>query len=423
MDENILLRHTPTGIPVITDRIGKADNAVFMIAVGTGSRDEDTGTEGISHLLEHVVFRATKTRTSFQMSKEIEGAGGEMNAFTGKEVTAFYAATIKETAAVAKEMVSDVFLNPLIKAEDVELEKKIVLQEISMWENDPESYIHRVFAETMWDGHDLSRNEAGSIETVRSLTADDLKKYHEERYKAPNIAVFALGAVDPDDALSWTSDTFDGSGAGKRVERTAPGKTRPAYRFSERKGDHSYTGFGFRAYPANHADIAALTVLNTILGGGMSSRLFQRIREENALVYSVFSTIEQDSDAGSLSVYMSSTKENVIKSITECASVCRELRDEGLIKGELERAKNLIKGAGSRQLESTVNRSYRMTRRFMLTGRPESFTERMNALDAVSEEDVMRVASDVISEKNLAVAVYGTKNRDIKRFSIDRVGL
>jgi len=423
MDENILLRHTPAGIPVITDRIGKADNAVFMIAVGTGSRDEDAGTEGISHLLEHVVFRATKTRTSFQMSKEIEGAGGEMNAFTGKEVTAFYAATIKETAEVAKEMVSDIFLNPLIKEDDIELEKKIVLQEISMWENDPESYIHRVLAETMWDGHDLSRNEAGSVETVRALGAADLRKYHEERYKVPNIAVLALGAVDPDDILSWASGTFDGSGTGKRVERTPPGKIGPAYRFIERKGDHSYTGFGFRAYPADHKDIAALTVLNTILGGGMSSRLFQKIREENALVYSVFSTIEQDSDAGSLSVYMSSTKENVIESVTACASVCRELRDEGLVKGELEKAKNLVKGAGSRQLESTVNRAYRMTRRFMLTGRPESFTERMAVLEAVSEEDVMRVASDVISEKNLAVAVYGTKNKEIKGFSIDRIAL
>jgi predicted Zn-dependent peptidase len=211
--------------------------------------------------------------------------------------------------------------------------------------------------------------------------------------------------------------------AGKRVERRSPGKTKPAYRFAERKGDHSYTGFGFRAYPADHEDISALTVLNTILGGGMSSRLFQKIREERALVYSVFSTVEQDSDAGSLSAYMSSTKENVIESITACASVCRELRDDGLAKGELERAKNLIKGAGSRQLESTVNRSYRMARRFMLTGKPESFTERMKALDAVSEEDVMRVASDIISEKNLAVAVYGTKSRDIKGFSIDRIGI
>lgn len=423
MDENISFRRTDSGIPVITDTTANADNAVFLIAVGTGSRDEDERVCGISHLLEHVVFRATKKRSSFQISKEIEGAGGEMNAFTGKEMTAFYAATIKETSSVAKEMVSDIFLNPLIKEEDVELEKKIVLQEISMWENDPESYIHKIFAETMWHGHELSKNEAGTSEVVSAMTSKDLREYFTERYRMPNMAVLAAGAVDTDDVVKWTSETFGGLKEGKKIIRTAPKNLTPDYRFVERKGDHSYVGLGFQSYPADHKDNSALTVLNAILGAGMSSRLFQKVREEKALVYSVFSMVDQNSDAGAMITYMSSTKENVMESINTAAAVCKELRDEGLVKGELERAKNLIKGASTRQMESTVNRLYRMTKRFMLTGKPESFTERMASIDKVTEEDVMRVASEVISAKGIAAAVYGTKMKDVQKFSIDQIDL
>ncbi|MDR0791367.1 MAG: insulinase family protein [Methanomassiliicoccaceae archaeon] len=419
----ISLEHTGAGIPVVTESIKGTISSGFLVAVRTGSRDEGKDIGGISHLLEHVVFRGTKNRTSLQISKEIEGAGGEMNAFTSKEMTAFYGITLKETSGIAKELVADICVDPLIAANDVELEKKIVLQEISMWVNDPDSYIHKLFAETLWDGHELSQNEAGEIDIVSKLDSRKLREYFDERYRQPNIAVIACGSVDPKDVMEWAERNFDPVGSGKKIIRTPPVRSGSAYRFFPRKGDHTYTGMGFHAYPADHPDRAALRMLTAILGAGMSSRLFQSIREEKALVYSVFGTIDQNSDAGSMAAYMSSTEDNVMNAINTAAHVMRDLRDNGLHKGELDRARNLLKGATARNMESTSHRLYRMTKSFMLTGRAEPFTKDLNALDKVTDEDVMRVANDIISSKKLNIAVYGKKTKELSKMTIDQIDL
>jgi len=421
--DKISLRHTNAGIPVVTESIKGAISSGFLVAVRTGSRDESREIGGISHLLEHVMFRGTKNRTSLQISKEIEGAGGEMNAFTSKEMTSYYAITISDTSRIAKELVADIFVNPLIADNDVELEKKIVLQEISMWENDPESYIHKLFAETLWEGHVLSQNEAGETDIVKALDHRRLRTYFEERYRRPNIAVIACGSVSDDDAVRWAEDNFDGIGTGRETTREPPVRTGAAYNLYPRKGDHTYTGMGFHAYPADHPDRAALKLLTAILGAGMSSRLFQKIREEKALVYSVYGTIDQNSDAGSLAAYMSSTEDNVTDAITTAADVLKELRDGGLQKGELERSRNLMKGATVRKMESTGSRMYRMTKTFMLTGKAEPFMSDLDALDGVTEEDIMRVAEDIITPKKLNIAVYGKRTKELSKMTIDQIDL
>jgi len=416
----ITLEYTDAGIPVVTERTGKI-NAGYLVAVGTGARDESKRIGGISHLLEHVVFRGTKNRTSLQIAKEMEGAGGEMNAFTAKEVTAFYGITLKDTAKVAKDVVADICVNPLISEEDTEMEKKIVLQEISMWENDPESYIHKLFAETLWKGHELSNSEAGKVEVVKAMHSPDLRAYFDERYRHPNLAVIACGAVEPKEAMRWAEKNFDPVGAGKKVIRKPPMRTGSSYKFYSRKGDHTYTGMGFHAYPADHPDRTALRLLTAILGAGMSSRLFQKIREEKALVYSVFATVDQNTDAGSMVTYMSSTEENVMPAITTAAEVLRGIRNEGLAKGELDRARNLLKGATVRRMESTRSRLHRMAMTFMITGKAEPFTKDLDELDKVTEDDVMRVAQDVISSKKLNIAVYGKKTKELSEMTIDQI--
>ena len=169
--------------------------------------------------------------------------------------------------------------------------------------------------------------------------------------------------------------------------------------------------------------IPALTVLNAILGSGMSSRLFQKVREDKALVYSVYSTIDQNSDAGSIETYMSSTEENTMEAINTAVSVLRNLRDNGLTKGEMQRSKNLIKGVSARQMESTTARVYRMARRFMLTGVPEPIEERMKKIEKVTEEDVMNVAGNIIKGKNLALSIYGPKSKTLDSIKIEQFDL
>ena len=416
VNESISMEYTSAGIPVITDSVPGCRSSGYMVAVNTGSRDEHPEIFGLSHLLEHVVFRATKTRTSFQMSKEMEGAGGEMNAFTAKEMTAFYGVTIDSTANVAKDLVADIVSNPLIAKDDTELEKKIVLQEISMCENDPESYIHDLFDEVIWDGHELSQGEAGTRDVVNSLTNVDLREYYDERYRVPNLTVFACGSVDKDDVLRWAEENFDPMSGGRPNPRKAPVLTGSAYRHYKRKEDHCYVGMGFRAFDANDDDLPALTLLNAVLGSGSSSRLFQNVREEKALVYSIYNYVDQYTDAGSMGTYMSATEENVLDAIETTARTYRELKDWGLTDGELQRVKNLVKGALIRGMESTSRRLYTLAKGTMLVGTPRSLEQRLSRLDAVTEEDVMRVAEKVIRPEGLNVVMYSDDVASMKDF-------
>lgn len=358
--DRISSSRTGGGIPVAVDRIADCRSAGYMVAVDTGSRDESEDVLGISHLLEHVVFRETRNRTSYQMAKEIEGAGGELNAFTGREITAFYAVTIKETKDVAKEMVADIVAHPLIKEEDVELEKRIVLQELSMVRNEPESYIRDLFSENMWRGHPLSQDEGGPVEIVESLSADDLAEYYAERYGIPNLAVFAAGDADADEVAEWAGGAFDGMSGKKASKRREPKRPEAAYNFVGNDSDHLHVGMGVPAFrPDDDRRIPAL-VLSAMLGSGTSSRLFQEVREKKALVYSVHTVVEQHSDAAALVAYMSCTEDNVIEAIETVAGIYAHFKAEGVQEGELERTKRLLKGAYVRSMESTERRMYRL---------------------------------------------------------------
>lgn len=422
MSDQIVQAKTSAGIPVIVDKIQNCQSAGFTIAVATGSRDEVPGIFGLSHLLEHTVFRATKTRDSYQMAKEMEGAGGELNAFTSMEMTAFYGMTIKETAPTAMEMVGDIVANPLINDEGTELEKKIVLQELSMIENEPESYIHDLFESHLWRGHQLSQTEGGDKETVARLTSKDLRAYYEEKYRIPNLAVYAAGNVDVDATVGWAERTLDGMSGGKRNIRTEPPTPKADYKFVESEADHLQVAMGFPKPGASHKDHMASALLAAILGSGTSSRLFQSVRESKALVYSIYSQICQQSDAGSIAIHMSCTDKNVEEAMRTTSFEIGRLLKDGLEKGELDRIKNLVKGSNVRAMESTSRRMYRLCKSNMLKGSVETLEESLAKIDAVTEDDVMRVARDLLRNETMNVMVLGKANKAIKSMSIDDLG-
>ena len=422
-DNGIFTGKTKGGIPVVTERIPGCESAGYMVAVGTGSRDESTDVLGISHLLEHVVFRATKTYSSYQMAKEMEGAGGELNAFTAKELTAYYGVTIKETKDVAKEMVSDIVANPLINEDDVELEKKIVLQELSMIENEPDSYIHDLSSQNLWRGHKLSQDEGGKVEIVKRLGSKELKHYYEERYGMPNLAVFAAGDVDLEDTIAWAEEKFDAMSGKSDIKRCGPKVPASSYNFSKNNSEHCHTSMAFPSYDSNDPRRAATTLLSAVMGSGTSSRLFQEVREKKALVYSVYSTVEQYCDAGALCTYMSSTDDNVIEAMETAARAFGDLRREGLEKGELDRTKKLMKGAIVRSMESTDRRLYRLGRDYMLNGKVMTLHDRLKTLSDVTEEDVMKVVEDIVKASTLNITVLGKGNGRIKRFDPSHLDL
>ena len=403
---------------MVSETIPGSQSAGYMIGVATGSRDECERIFGLSHLLEHTVFRATESRDSYQMAKEIEGAGGELNAFTAKEMTAFYGITIRETADVAMDIVGDIVANPKINGNDTELEKKIVLQELSMIRNEPESYIHDLFEAQLWRGHPLSQDEGGLESVVEGLAHTDLRDYYEEKYRIPNLAVYAVGAVDPEKTAEWAGNVLDGMSGGARNRRGAPPAPEAGYSFTENDADHYQIAMGFPAYGASHKDRAAVSLLAAVLGSGTSSRLFQGVREKKALVYSVYSAVSQYSDSSCLATYMSCTGPNVAESMSTAASEIGKLLREGLEKGELERTKRLLKGANVRAMESTDSRLYRLGVNHMLNGSAETLEERLARIDAVTGEDVMRAAEDILRPGRLNIAVLGRKNRKIRDFDL-----
>ena len=406
---------TAGGIPVVVENIPDSQSVAYMIGVATGSRDETEGIYGLSHLLEHTVFRETKTMDSYQMAKEIEGAGGELNAFTGREMTAFYGITIKETADVARRIVGDIVANPLINDKATELEKKIVLQELSMIKSEPDRYIHDLFSMVLWRGHELEQDEGGDEKLVEKMTFEDLRAYYDEKYRIPNLSVYAVGA-DMEETVAWAEETLDGMSGGKRNVRTAPPTPKGKYEFVANDSDHYQVAMGFQAYGSSHPDRAALSMLSAVLGSGTSSRLFQDVREKKALVYSIFTSVSQNSDASSLAAYMSCTKENVPEAMETTSKVIGKFLAEGLEKGELDRAKRLVKGANVRAMESTDNRLYRLGVNHMLNGSTETLEQRLARIDAVTEDDVMRVAQDILVPDRMNTVVLGKNSRKFKNY-------
>lgn len=416
MSGRIAASRTSGGIPVVVEHIPGNQSVGYMVGVATGSRDEHDRIRGLSHLLEHTVFRETSTRNSYQMAKEMEGAGGEMNAFTGKEMTAFYGVTINETAGTARELVGDIVSDPLISENDTELEKKIVLQELSMIKSEPDSYIHDLFETQLWRGHPLSQDEGGPENVVAGLTYEDLREYYNEKYRIPNIEVYAAGNVDLDETVAWAEETFDGMSGGKRNERSAPRIPEAMYGFIKHDTDHYQVAMGFPSYDASNKDRMAVSMLSAILGSGTSSRLFHSVREDKALVYSIYTTVSQCSDASSLTTYMSCTESNVIEAMETVTSEIKRLLGNGLEKGELERSKRLIKGANVRSMESTEHRLYRLGVNHMLNGSTECLEDRLAKIDAVSEDDVMRVAEDILKADRLNTVVLGKGNRNLSKY-------
>ncbi len=412
------LSSTAAGVPVAVESIPGAQVSGYLLAVRTGSRDEPEALMGISHLLEHVMFRGTKNRDNVRIMREMEAAGGQLNAFTSAEATAYFGVTLDRTAEVAKDLVSDIAVNPLIRQEDIDLERMIVLQEISMWENDPESYIHSLFARTLWDGHGLGRREAGEVDTVNALGEEDLRSYFEESYRVPEMAVIACGNVDSDDVLGWAEESFDPRAGPPGTRREPPRQHGSGLHVFPREGDHSYVAMGFPSYHASHPDRPALRALNTLLGGGGSSRLFQSVREEKGLVYSIFSTVDQHSDDGSLAAFFSSTEDNVEETVGTVMAELRRLLREGVEETELEKVKNMVRGGLVRSMESTTARLYRLARNYLLSGEAVPFVKDLERIEAVTEDDVMRVAGDLLRPERLNVTVYGKDTPELRSLDV-----
>ena len=375
-----------------------------------GSRHEPLEQSGIAHFVEHMLFKGTDTRSAEDIAQTIDSVGGQMDAFTAKEYASYYFKVLDDHLPLAVEVLADIVMHPAFSDGDIGREKKVVLEEIKMVEDTPDDLVHELFTESFWQGHPLGRPILGTKETVESLTQDGLRRYFVSTYCAPNLIVAAVGNIEHQQVRDLVMRAFDGLPTRAAPVSEAPPRVVPATLIRNKELEQSHVCLGTSSYCQDHEDRYSSYVLNTVLGGSMSSRLFQNVREKRGLAYAVFSGLSAYRDAGSMTVYAGCANDAVGELIDVVIAELRRLKDEPLPDSELRRAKDHLKGSLMLNLESTSSRMSHLARQEIYFDRQFGLDETLEGVERVSADDVQRVARDLFADGSLAATVLGAVN-------------
>ncbi|MFI6867000.1 M16 family metallopeptidase [Nocardia sp. NPDC050406] len=410
----------PGGLRVVTEHVPGVRSASIGVWVGVGSRDEGPTVAGAAHFLEHLLFKATPTRSALDIAQAMDAVGGELNAFTAKEQTCYYAHVIDEDLPLAVDLVTDVVLNGLCRADDVAVERQVVLEEIAMRDDDPEDMCGDAFLTALFGDHPIGRPVIGSIETIEAMQANQLRSFHLRRYRPDRMVVAVAGNIEHEHTVELVHHAFaDRLEPGREPAPRREGKFRPRgnpellrmYRESEQ----AHLTFGTRAFGRHEGEKRwPLSVLNTVLGGGLSSRLFQRIREERGLAYSVYSSVDTFADTGAFSVYLGCQPDNLGRVATLAKNVLEEVAEHGITDAECARAKGSLRGGLVLGLEDSGSRMNRIGRSELSYGNHRSVSETLARIDEVTTEEVSAIARTLLSRPfGAAVAGPYRRNRDL----------
>ena len=387
---------------------------VRSISIGVwltrGSRHESAERGGIAHFVEHMLFKGTGTRTAEDIAQAIDSIGGQLDAFTAKEYASYYIKVLDEHLPLAIDILSDIVRNPAFSPEDVEREKKVVLEEIKMVEDTPDDLVHELFTQGFWENHPLGRPILGTKETVESFNTDLLRDYFRNAYTARNLIVSAVGNLEHAHVRDLVHEKFGSLvEPGEVVHDEAP-RVVPKILVRNKELEQSHLCLGVGSYPQNHEERYSSYVLNTLLGGSMSSRLFQNVREKRGLAYAVFSGLSAYRDAGSFTIYAGCANEAVEEVIDLCVEELRTVKNSPVPDAELQRSKDHLKGSLMLSLENTASRMSHLARQEIYFDRQFGLDETLQGIERVTAEDVQRVAADLFRNGSLAATVLGNIN-------------
>ncbi|MCW2615564.1 MAG: processing peptidase [Frankiales bacterium] len=401
----------PGGLRVVSEHVPGVRSVAFGIWVGVGSRDERPSQHGCSHFLEHLLFKGTATRDALEISSVMDAVGGEMNAFTAKEQTCYYARVLDEDLALAVEVMSDLVTSSLVTSADVEVERGVILEEIAMHDDDPGDVVHDVFADALFGDSPLGRTVIGTIESIESLSRSQINGFYRTRYALPQMVVAASGAVDHDVLLALVEQAFgplltgDPKPAGLRVVGRPPASySRVVVQPRETEQANLVLGTTGLTYEDDRR--FALEVMSGALGGGMSSRLFQTVREERGLAYSVYSYAASHADTGSFGVYAGCAPGKVGEVLDLVRAELASVAAKGVTDEEVRRAKGSLRGSMVLGLEDTGSRMSRLGKAELVHGELLSVEQVLARIEAVTPEDVRAVAADVLT-RPLSLGVVG----------------
>jgi predicted Zn-dependent peptidase len=395
------------GLTLVTESMPGVRSVSVGVWLKRGSRHEAPAQSGISHFIEHMVFKGTKSRSAERIAAEIDSIGGYMDAFTSKEYAAFHLKVLDEHLPLAVDILGDILLNPLFDATEMAREKRVIFEEMGMIEDTPDELVMEVFARSFWPDHPLGRPILGNRRTVGSFRREDLAGFFRRAYHSANIVIAAAGHLEHEEAAALVRRHFTVLRAG-RSQGNGPAP-RVATRIVTRSKNHLeqvHICLGAKAYPQTHPDRFGCYILNTVLGGSMSSRLFQNIREKRGLCYSISSGLSAYSDSGLLSVYAATSREQAPEVLRLTLEEIRRLCGEPLGGEELRRAQDHLKGSLLLSLEHSGARMSQLAREEMYFGRAFTHDELVAEIEAVTADDVRRIATRLF-EGRLGACVLG----------------
>ena len=398
------------GIRLLTERMTQVRSVSIGVWLTRGSRHEAAERSGIAHFVEHMLFKGTTTRTAEDIAQAIDSIGGQLDAFTAKEYASYYIKVLDEHLPLAIDILSDIVMNPAFGPEDIEREKKVVVEEIKMVEDTPDDLVHELFTQGFWQDHPLGRPILGTRETVESFDVDLLRQYFRNAYTAPNLIVSAVGNLEHARVRELVENKFGAVPKTGEVVREQAPVVAPKILVRNKELEQSHLCVGASSYPQNHDDRYSSYVLNTLLGGSMSSRLFQNVREKRGLAYAVFSGLSAYRDAGSFTIYAGCSNEAVGEVIDLVVEELRGVKQAPVPQAELQRSKDHLKGSLMLSLENTASRMSHLARQEIYFDRQFGLDETLQGIERVTTADVQRVATDLFRSGALAATVLGNVN-------------
>jgi len=402
------------GLRIVSESIPYVHSASVGIWVKAGSRYETPEEHGVSHFVEHMLFKGTSNRTAKEISMDFEAVGGYLNAFTSKEHICLYSRVLDEDLDLALEILTDIFFNSLFSPPDFERERRVILEEIKMYEDAPDEIVHDRLAANLWGKHPLGRAVLGTEQSLKNLELKRLKAYFSRRYRPENLVIAAAGNLDHRRLVEQIESHWERLSPGRENETLLqPPKPCPEVTLEDKDTEQVQICLGASGVAQDDPDLPAVQVLNTILGGGVSSRLFQEIREDRGLAYSVFSYHSAYLDTGLFGIYAGTSRASSGEVLDLILQETEKIRREGIMAAELERAKAQIKGSTYLSLESVSNRMSRLGRSEISFDRVIAPEEFIAKIESVSLEQVRQVAGRLLEPGQFAVSLIGDEVSDL----------
>lgn len=375
--------------------------------VGTGSRHETPKEAGISHLIEHMLFKGTSKRSAKQIAETIESVGGQLNAFTSKEHTCFYARVLDEHLDLAVDLLSEMFFSSLFKEEDIEREKGVIMEEIRMYEDTPDEIIHDLFSQTVWQDHPLGRPVIGTMDSVAGISREEIIDYYQRRYRPERTVLALAGNISGDGAVQRLKALFESEKAGPAQQESQAPKHGANRRIISKPLEQVHFCMGVPGLSQHDDRIYTLQVINTVLGGGSSSRLFQKIREERGLVYTIYSYFTAFQDTGLFTIYGGANPQNLNQVLELTWNELKRLTREGITPEELARSKEQIKGSLLLASESVTHRMHRLGRSELIYNRLITIEEILEKVAAITAGDVLSLVRELLAPERFSIIMLG----------------